>query len=252
MNLFNKNKFFPQNFLLLSDAGESLDNQIAHICSEASRLSPESFNGKQLCFRFILRYCPPYEQERFRELKRLQEVARDNIRFKYEYKGYIAMDISEWAGHLNEELFSDITMAFLSDMSDCWKYIFTSDKSNFSEDDMRVLNRFIKVKQLDALQLMKIDYCHQFFENISERFDICFTDTAVDILRRFIPKKVMQKKAAVLALEKDFINYFGKNCAVSKEMLLPYLIDPDGISYDFLSDKNIEEIRSIIEEGQRV
>lgn len=252
MQLFKKNRFFPQNFLLLSDACESMDNQIAHICSKASHLSPENFNGEQLCFRFILRYCPPYEQKHFRELKRLQEIARNNARFKYEYKGYIAMDISEWAGHMNEELFSDITMTFLSDMSDCWKYIFTSDKSKFTEDDMRVLNRFIKVKQLDALQLMKVDYCHQFFENIRERACICFSDTAIDIFRRFIPEEIMQKKIAILALEKDFTNYFGKNCAVSKEMLLEYLNDPDGISYDFLTEKSIAEIRSIIEEGQRV
>ena len=250
--VFDSNRFFPQNFLIISDATESIENQIDTICSEAFSISPNSFNGECKCFKFILRYCPPYEQDRFRELKRLQEVARDNTRFKYEYKGFIAIDISEWAGHLNEELFSVITMTFLSDMSDCWKYIFINDKSNFNKDDMRVISKFFKVKQLDALQLMESDCCHQFFESIRNRSGIRFTDTAADILRRFMPKEVMKKKDAVLALGRDFNNYFGKNCTVSKEMLLAYLIDPDSICYDFLTEMTIDEIHSIIEEGQRI
>ena len=143
-------------------------------------------------------------------------------------------------------------MTFLSDMSDCWKYIFISDKSSFDENDMRVLSRFFKVKQLDTLQLIKIDHCHQFFESIRERYGIRFSDTAADIFRRFMPKERMQKKDTGLSLARDFKNYFGENCTVNKEMLLAYLIDSDSICYDFLTEINIDEIHRIIEEGQRI
>lgn len=44
--IFKNNRFFPQNFLLLSDSGIGLDNQITEICQEAFRVSPGSFNGE--------------------------------------------------------------------------------------------------------------------------------------------------------------------------------------------------------------
>lgn len=252
MQIFNKNKFFPQNFFISSNNGESLENPIERICSEAYRISPGSFNGERLYFKFILRYCPPYEQDRFQELKRLQEIARNNVRFKYEYKGYVAIDITEWIGHLDEELFERVTMAFLCDMSDCWKYIFISSKSNIAEEDMRVLNRFFKVKHLDASLTLKVEPFNQFFESIRKRFGIRFSPHATEVFRRFVPVKAVQRRETILALEGDFKNFFGKHSNINKEMIMEYFIDSDSVGHDLLSEKDIAEIYSIVGEGQRI
>lgn len=99
MTIFKNNKFFPQNFYLNCDDKLEVDIQARAICNEAAQLSPESFNGEKPCFKFILRYCPPYEHEKFFDLRRLQEAARSNTRFKDEYRGYILIDIAEWKFH---------------------------------------------------------------------------------------------------------------------------------------------------------
>ncbi len=143
-SVFIHNKFYPQNFLIDSMSEADLDELIEMICAEAINVSPDSFNGESRCFKFNLRYCPPYEQDRFRELKRLQEVAQSNVRFKDEFKGFVALDITEWNGHFDEDLFK-ITLAFLSDMSDCWKYIFIL--SGYLKDNLDMLNKYFKINE---------------------------------------------------------------------------------------------------------
>lgn len=250
MQIFNKNKFFPQNFLL-SDCGESRENIIEQICSEAYRISPCSFNGECLYFKFILRYCPPYEQDRFRELKRLQAVARSNVRFKYGYKGYIVIDISEWVGHMDEELLSKVTMAFLYDMSDRWKYIFITSGAEISEE-VKVLNKYFKIKELTVSAELSADPFSRFFEKLGEKFDIGFSANAAELFHQYITKKDMQSKETVHALEKDLNIFFGLHSCISKEMLAEYLINADSAGYDLLSKKDISELYSIIGEAQRV
>lgn len=252
MPIFNKSKFYPQNLLLLVKGDESIDAHMEQICAEAYSLSPESFNSERLFFKFTLRYCPPYEHNHFRELKRLQEVARNNTRFKDEYKGYIAINISEWTGHLSEELFKNVTMAFLCDMSDNWKYVFISDESGISDVDMNILCHFFKVKRLDDKSFLEMDHYHRFFEGIEKNYDIRFSAVAADLLRKFISPRTIQNKETKLALERDIKNYFGISCKVDKKMLLEHFVDEDSICYDLIKEKDIKEIKRMIGDIQRV
>ncbi len=248
MSIFYKNKFFPQNFILLSDDEESLDDQIEQICSEAFRISPDSFNGECLYFKFIFRYCLPYEQNRFHELKRFQETARSNIRFKDEYRGYIVIDITEWKGHLTEELFSDITLPFLSDMSDIWKYIFISPGNKLTEDEIEVLLRYFKVKRLDKASFAECDLYKCFFEDLREKHDIHFLTQTENLFRRFIPQNAIKTKRTVIAIENDLKSFFGTHITVRPEMMAKYFKNPDGFCFDLISEKDMEKIQRISKE----
>ena len=246
--IFTNNRFFPQNFYLSSENDRDFENQYALLCAEALQLSPESFNGEQLFFKFILHYCPPYEHDRFCELKRLQEVARSNTRFKDEYRGYIVIDISEWEGHFAEELFSDIVMSFLSDMSDFWKYLFVTPGYKLTENERRVLNRFFKVKNLDVLSFVEPDSYKSFFESLSKNYDIHFSALTESIFRRFIPQKVMRTKETVSAIGNDLKSFFGAHTNIRAKMMAAYLKNPDAICYNLISEKNMEIVQRINKE----
>lgn len=250
--IFKNKKFFPQNFLLTCGANVNVEDRIERICSEAFSISPDSFNGECLYFKFILRYCPPYEQDHFRELKRLQEVAHSKVRFKYEYKGFIAIDISEWADHFNEELFSKVSLAFLCDMSDCWKYIFIINKPTITKEDIRTLTGYFKIKCLSDYSIERKDSFNLFFDSIKDKFNISFSSGAADSFRRFIPEKHIIKKESSLAMEKDIKCYFGTQNIINETDILNYFIDTDSVCYNFIAGSDMEEICRIKREDQRI
>ena len=250
--IFKNNKFFPQNFFLSCGASENIEDRIERICSEAFSISPDSFNGECLYFKFNLRYCPPYEQDHFRELKRLQEVAHSKVRFKYEYKGFIAIDISEWADHFEEELFSKVSLAFLCDMSDYWKYIFIIDKPTISKEDMRTLNGYFKIKSLSDYSIDRKDSFNLFFDSIKEKFNISFSPEAADSFRRFIPEKAIIKKESSLAMGRDIKYFFGTQSIINEANLMNYFIDTDSVCFNFITESDMEEIRRTKREDQRI
>lgn len=246
--VFKNNKFFPQNFYLNCNDNLELDIQAGTICTEAIQLSPESFNGEKPYFKFILRYCPPYEHEKFCDLRRLQEAARSNTRFKDEYRGYILIDIAEWKGHLTEELFADVTMSFLSDMSGYWKYIFVSSGCELSEDDLSVLQRFFRVKELDQISFSNPDLYKAFFDSIDNNYGIHLSSLTQNLFRRFIPQKAIRTKESVIAIENDLKAFFGSQTNVRAEMMANYLKNPDGLCFGFISEQDMKKILHINKE----
>lgn len=249
--IFKNDKLFPRNFILLtSEYGENVEAITAQICEEALRISPESFNGENPCFRFLLRYCPPYEQENFRELKRFQEVAKSNVRFKDEYRGYIAISISEWITHLDEELFSCVTLPFLADMSDCWKYIFIAEGVDPSSKEIRTLNKYFKVKCLDVRSHDDPNEQNTFFETVKDRFNISFSSEAAELFRRFDMGKKIRQKETLLALGRDLSCYFSDCDEIDETMLMSYFADVDSVSFDLFDENDISEIQRCMKGGK--
>ena len=247
---FKKNRFYPQHFFLKCTGGCELEFTADRICREAVQLSPASFNGDKPYFRFILRYCPPYEQDRFRELKRLQEVARSHTRFKDEYRGYIVIDLSEWKNHLDEELFADVTMSFLSDMSACWKYLFVMFGHEPTDREAAVFNKYLKIKEQDALSSAD-DVWEAFFTSLRGNNGVRFSPRAAKMFRRFIPEAVMKVRETIVSIENDIISFFGDQAVIKREMLTEYLLDPDSVCAGLLAEKSREELRHLEKEETR-
>ena len=112
MNMFFNASFYPKNFILLGTDRDKLMTQVSLISNEASNRFASEFTGECLHFPFQLRYSAPYE--RFLELKRLQVEARNHVRFKSNYCGYIALELNDFLTH-EEENYFDITLKFLHD-----------------------------------------------------------------------------------------------------------------------------------------
>lgn len=246
--IFNNNKFFPQHFMLTADNDVDLDNQAETICNEAFKMAPDCFNGETLLFKYVLRYCPPYEYEKFRGLKQLQEVARSYTRFKDEYRGYILIDISEWKGHLTEELFADVTMAFLSDMSTYWKYIFISPGYELDEIEIKILQRFFRVKALDSSVFPKQDLYKLFFDSLKQKHGFKFSNLTESVFCNFVPHKAMSSANDLIAIENDLISYFGTHANIKAEMIVDYLKNQDSFCFSLISAENMKKLLHITKE----
>lgn len=94
---------------------EALIRQMAQDVQEAH---PEDFAGKTPCVYFKMPYVPPYET--FRELRSLILRIRENTGLRAHFRGVVAMEVTEWLGHEDEEYFT-VLLKYLYDHRNLWQ-----------------------------------------------------------------------------------------------------------------------------------
>ena len=136
--------FYPEHCILLGDP-MLLKEQAMSIIAQAKERFPEKFAGQKDYFFFELRYVAPFDKS-FRELKRPQGEAAAAAGRRDEFRGYIILNLSEYLTHEDEAYFT-ITLQFLADMSDTWKYILLVDSTNRRQASAmidRILSLFVQ------------------------------------------------------------------------------------------------------------
>ena len=86
-----------------------------------SHQEPALFDGLAPVVYQKLLYCAPFES--FEELRRLELQLREVTGLRACYRGIVALDLSEWVGHEQEE-YLHITLKYLHDHRHLWKCIF--------------------------------------------------------------------------------------------------------------------------------
>lgn len=124
----------PENVIVVGDFDSCLA-QAKSVIAKEKTCHPEWFEGTKDSFVFELRYTEPFDKN-FRELKRLQGTAADTAGRRADFKGYIIIDLNAWLTHHDED-YLNIALLFLTDMNDCWKYVFlVSDQSEKAAKDL--------------------------------------------------------------------------------------------------------------------
>lgn len=93
---------------------------VRRLAQEEQARNPRDFAGKAPCVFFKLPYVPPYEQ--FKLLRQLILRVRQNTGLRSEYRGIVALDVTEWLGHESEEYFT-VLLKFLYDHSHSWNSV---------------------------------------------------------------------------------------------------------------------------------
>lgn len=140
----NGTDFHPEHYILLGVPTLQKERAMSIIAQAKARF-PERFAGPKDCFSFELRYVAPFGKS-FRELKRLQGEAAAAAGRRDEFRGYITLNLSDYLTHENEAYFT-ITLQFLADMSDTWKYILLVDSGNSRQASAligRILSIFVQ------------------------------------------------------------------------------------------------------------
>lgn len=122
-----KHTVHPENYILIGEI-EYLKEKAIEIVREEAVGCHTKYEGDNPFFFFELRYYPPFAKE-FKELKRLQGIAAKTAGRRDQFRGYVVIDLSAYLTHEKEHFF-DMTMYFLADMGDFWRYVFLVDNAN--------------------------------------------------------------------------------------------------------------------------
>lgn len=243
MEKFFKKRFYPQNFILQKTG--NTDSIIKQISNEAKDLSPDLFIAEVLCFNFILHYQPPYSE--FTELKRLQAEAIDHTRFRYEYHGFIAIDINEWQNHFDDEFFT-VILTFLDSMTDNWKYIFLLDNEKAIADFTKLLKKVIPsmgVCNINVKNFAQRDFTEGLIDEISNNHKKFVNSSAKNLLQNVFKNRVCSSDNDITDAAKDISAYFSNEIEITDSLIAEYLLN----EFTYLFSHMTEEERMILSDN---
>ncbi len=250
---FDKNQFYPQNFFYETDNKISIETVLFQLSEEAYSLSPECFDAETRYFIFKFRYHPPYTKiSEFPEMKRLQTEAISKTRFKEEYNGFIAIDISEWIGHSNEEHFENCLM-FLKHMCEHWKYVFFTS-GEFSEyersETLKKLKEYIWLIEIDNKSFEKSDFSHSLCEEMSEKYKMTFSSSTQSLLKAIFSERKGSDSEVIANMAQDMSIYFNGIKQANKNSVFEYLNNKLTYGHFIMSKKEISLLNNYIAEKE--
>ena len=120
MNLIQDTRPFGKGLHQLSVVSTDLteaESLIKILAEEEKKRTPQAFAGNEPCVYFKLPYVPPCDP--FKELRRLILRIRENTGLRANFRGVVAIEVSDWIGHEREEYFT-VLLKYLYDHRAFW------------------------------------------------------------------------------------------------------------------------------------
>ncbi|MDY5001845.1 MAG: hypothetical protein SO122_05230 [Eubacteriales bacterium] len=228
-----------RNYLLVNAC---TSEKLQGIADEAREALPDCFDGECPVFRFCFRYYAPYEKA-FNELRRIRFEARNHTRFKEEYNGYIAVDVSEWIGH-EEEFYFDIFLKFLSDQKDHWRYIFYTEDTCVRETRKLAELLFGYFTVVPIVNEPALEPGSSIKEALKEKDILISNETSV-LLEELCERRFMNRDTIIGMLED--IRLSTNRHMIPNSVVTDYLKSGDGIHRLLLTDRQCAELDELIE-----
>lgn len=129
---------------------------IKKLAAAEKRLHPEAFAGLEPCVYFKMPYIQPCDT--FKELRRLILRIRENTGLRANYKGIVAIEVTDWIGHEREEYFT-VLLKFLYDHHDIWQaaLILNDSKPGQLQKFLSACVRYITPKLFDIKLFDHVD-----------------------------------------------------------------------------------------------
>lgn len=250
MEKFFKDRFYPQNFLMVK--GEESEAIIEKLSDEAAKLVPDFFDAQVNCFYFVLRYQPPYSE--LTELKRMQYEAIKHTRFKDEYRGFIAVDLSEWTSHFEEEFFS-LILTFLRDMSESWKYIFLlNDKNSAARIKVIFENNIpaVRICDISGKRVNDNSFVINLIDETANAYKKTFTPSAVKLLQDIFKSRSSSSDRIIKDAAKDIAAYFFNETELTDRSMAGYLLNEFTYLNFYMTQKEKMLLNDyVLEEGDK-
>ena len=103
---------------------------VRELAREQQTRTPGFFSGPDPLVYNRMPYVAPYEK--FDCLRRLASQIRDTAGLRAEFRGIVALDLSEWKGH-EAELYLKVTFKYLHDHRQPWKVLVTAGDTSARE-----------------------------------------------------------------------------------------------------------------------
>lgn len=248
MGKYFKTGYYPQNFILLHSP-EHQHEKADQIVQEAFSLFPDLFNGNRKLFPFELRYVPPFDKT-FNELKRLQGAAAEEAKFRDEYRGYIAVDLSAYLKHETEKYF-EIAIKFFHDMNDCWKFIFLVDNRNKAAA-MDLVRKILCI--LDDVscgvieeEADRVPTDEKWIRNACKEYGVTCSLSVFAFLQKVLNHKEYSRQLVPVLLREVSVEY-GAECIIGVDTIKAYFSKGVPVIKYMLSSKLYDGLVAILEE----
>lgn len=93
---------------------------ICRLAAEEKERLPQKFMGEAPCVYFKMPYVQPYET--FKELRSLILRVRENTGLRAEFRGVVAVEVTQWLGHETEEYFMAV-LKYMFDHGHIWNCV---------------------------------------------------------------------------------------------------------------------------------
>ena len=246
------------SYILLGNNIEDLKANAKKIAATVRKQCPASFNASEAFIEYDIRYTPPFEKH-FETLFHLQGIAAEKPRFQDEYRGYIILDVSKYLQHEKEEWF-DITMKFLHDQNEIWKYIFLVDMKNTRAGEEMV-------SKILSLLFCKVEDMRESLEAEAKRFilqeckanNVSLSKVALSFTESYLLKKEGAREV-VSTLLFELADRYGSRKTIDMKMINKQIESGSSvIRYMLSTDKYalflalLEEfVRKGLEHGEKV
>lgn len=129
-----------------------LRSMIENQAEQEARKSPADFCGEKACIFYKLNYVYPYEK--MDGLRRYILAVRDRTGLRNRFKGIIAIDLTAWAEHIDEDYFRVFIMYF-ADHTEGIRYmlIFGSRDTGQKEMILSTLRQYMRVRAVEPAKL---------------------------------------------------------------------------------------------------
>ncbi len=188
-NLKSKNINAPlllPNIFLNAKPGAGKTNFLRLISEYLYNVGFMDFYGDVKFIEFYLEYCRPGTE--VYELKRLIEQLRNAAGFRNEFRGIVAIDITQWADSTHEENFIKI-LDYLTVIDEHVCLIFMAD--NFKADQtakaQKVLNAFCRVRNVDFLYPSEAEFT-QYCTEMLKQYNLNLDESAQNLICESIAK----------------------------------------------------------------
>ena len=134
--------------VIFSPSTVKLRRMIAEKSASEAEQYPEDFRGEAACIFYKYDYVFPYDK--LDGLRRYILSVKDRTGLRNSYRGYIALDLSDWADHVDEEYFK-IFIMYLTDHSDGIHYMlfFETRDATIKHQILGILRQYMDVRVVD-------------------------------------------------------------------------------------------------------
>ncbi len=227
---------------------ESLVKQLAE---EEKRRDPQMFAGKEACVYFKMPYIPPCDP--FKELRRLILRIHGCTGLRANFKGVVAIEVSEWIGHEREEYFT-VLLKYLYDHRGFWRI--AAVLNHCTEDQVNrflsACTRYITPRLFDANLfsdrdtlgcLIRLEYAKQ---------GKSITQEAVEQMAEALGSPALRDARSLTLIERsveETVTLAENSKPVTLEVVREYLTDPDS-TLTMMAGKMLVDERSILLENE--
>lgn len=215
-------------FVLLSDVRDS-EVAVADLAKEYKSQYPDRFDGICDYVYYQMTYTPPYEK--YMHLKQIHCLIAEAHPLQAIYKGIVAINVSEWLEHYDEEYFLYLLM-FLHDNTSNWLPVLVYDDCNEAKINgiLRTANKFLRAFPL-SYSLYSIEKIERIINDICAYSDYKLSHKAVNVFAKAICINKIDDALLIESLIYEIMELFPKKIISDKDIENYFSMENTQFSY---------------------